>query len=104
MNEDNWKREAVAEWECATCGSAHGHGSYTHPWTPKVVDDCLELIPPGQRIPYMKGAAVAFGLMGMAEAIRSRLCSECANPNSNHMMWCRLSPCAPPPVGTAEDT
>lgn len=36
---------------------------------------------------HLNGAAVAFGLMGMAEAIRSRLCPVCDEHTCNH--WSR---------------
>lgn len=46
---------------------------------------------PWEEMAYSFGAAAAFGLIGMAEAIRSRLCDECSNPNANHMGWCFVS-------------
>lgn len=59
---------------CATCGGPHEKGStYNHRYVRRVVDNSLELIAPGQRLPYMRGAAVAFGLMGMASAIQKHV-------------------------------
>lgn len=68
--------ESVIERTCVTCGSPHDKlATYTHRFVKPEVN-ALDLIAPGQRLPYMKGAAVAFGLMGMAEAIRQRYADD----------------------------
>jgi hypothetical protein len=64
---------------CALCGFPHGKGdTFNHAFVSPTIN-AFEDIAPGQRIPFAKGAAVAFGLMGMAFAIEEGLawCKVC---------------------------